>query len=762
MMKKLLSLLLSLLLALSAASALAAKGDANLAMSDDIYTTYGDGVNGCFVIGDTLYLWGGSHLFLWKQGDADLRALKFDPPGDAEDSLQINYLFCDGERILALCSAYLSDDTSYRLNRLSLMELTIEGETVGFHPLQDLPLEDLSTDYGDGENLYLIQINDICCIDGTAFLLIYDDSGTARVLALDLASGETGYLDAEYPCQIAAYAEGALLIETYDYNAGACEVLSYDPQSESLTSITGPLPMDSYRYYSGIAYSRESGRLFYTADGFVMAAQGFDFDAAVPVAEFSTMYGSDRSGLLLPGDYYVFCSYDVTCVRATDPDQLPETQLTILNSSYTNAVSRAYYAFGAAHDDVAVVLSQDYLEDSQIIERMMNRDASVDIYLLSAQSQAFDALFSRGYMAEIDDPEIRAAVEKMYPAVQAVLMRDGEVVAIPVGVYGWSMGVDTEALALLGFTPEELPSDWLGLLDFLEALPEHLPEDGNVRIFDDYMTQKDCRLMLMGMILQDHILRTGSDGSDPSFDTPALRAVLEKLMHMDFASLGLKESDEDEDGGSVAVEYAITGGRRSYTLLQLGSGCTLGNFYSGYEPLLLSVDPDETAQLPLELNIAFINPFSEHVDLAQEFLLEIMNCAESDVLYNVSDEYNEPLRNRYYQQTLDFYDKAIADAKAALEKAEPVDRPVLEQNLKDLEEGLASAEQYSWEISQESLDWYRAHAGQLAVSLYNPIYSDAGGEIEQLLSQYMEGRIDTDAFLKGVDKKVRMMILEGN
>ena len=91
-----------------------------------------------------------------------------------------------------------------------------------------------------------------------------------------------------------------------------------------------------------------------------------------------------------------------------------------------------------------------------------------------------------------------------------------------------------------------------------------------------------------------------------------------------------------------------------------------------------------------------------------------------------------------------------------------MDRPVLEQNLKDLEEGLASAEQYSWDISQESLDWYRAHAGQLAVSLYNPIYSDAGGEIEQLLSQYMEGRIDTDAFLKGVDKKVRMMILEGN
>ena len=55
-----------------------------------------------------------------------------------------------------------------------------------------------------------------------------------------------------------------------------------------------------------------------------------------------------------------------------------------------------------------------------------------------------------------------------------------------------------------------------------------------------------------------------------------------------------------------------------------------------------------------------------------------------------------------------------------------------------------------------------AHAQNLAVYRYSPMYSDAGGEIQELVTQYLEGRIDTAAFLKGVDQKVRMMMMEGN
>ena len=87
---------------------------------------------------------------------------------------------------------------------------------------------------------------------------------------------------------------------------------------------------------------------------------------------------------------------------------------------------------------------------------------------------------------------------------------------------------------------------------------------------------------------------------------------------------------------------------------------------------------------------------------------------------------------------------------------------MIEQSLREMEEARESMEKYSWDVSQESIDWYRAHAQDLAVHRYSPMYSDAGGELQDLVMQFIQGRIDAAAFLRGVDQKVRMMTLEGN
>ena len=122
----------------------------------------------------------------------------------------------------------------------------------------------------------------------------------------------------------------------------------------------------------------------------------------------------------------------------------------------------------------------------------------------------------------------------MYRGVRAALERDGEVVAIPVGAYGWTPGVNLEGFEKLGISPEEIPTDWAGFLDFLAELPDRLPEDGSVRIFDDYMTRNGAKEQLLAAILQNHLLYTASNDLDPAFDTPALRTVLEKVAEMDY------------------------------------------------------------------------------------------------------------------------------------------------------------------------------------------------------------------------------------
>ena len=763
-MKKWICLFLALMLSLTAAGALAAKGDANLGMGDDMYEAYGDNVRGCFILGDTLYLYGGNHLFYWHLGDAELEALEFEIPEAGErENRNLERMFTDGERVWALFSLYRVGEEEYTLIAPELAEGELADGSVRFGEIRSVENEDLKVSYGDN-NRYLIQINDLCCVGDTLYLMVYDDTGTQRVYALDMQSGAGDFLEVDDAILIAPYADGQLLIERYDYSAQTCEFLCWDGESERLSSLYGPAEAQGGYGYRGLAYSAESGKLFFLEGGYVKAAENFDLENAQSVAELSTDYYGDAAGALLPGDYYVFSSYNATSVRATGEGVLPDTRLTVLNGSYSEALTDAYYSFTAGRDDVAVVLSQDYMEDEKVIEGMLNRDSSIDVYLMSVQSRAYDALFSRGYMAELKDPEICAAVERMYPGVRAVLERDGEIVAIPVGVYGWTPGVNLEGFEKIGISPEEIPTDWASFLDFLAELPDRLPEDGSVRIFDDYMTQNGAKEQLLALILQNHLLYTASNDLDPAFDTPALRAVLERVMGLDYEAMGLKEDDDEGEGEMRYAEsvYDLSDAARSYTLVELGVGCTLGNFYSECEPLLLSIEPDAQPQLPLELSVAFVNPFSEHVELAQQFLKEVLDKMEDRVRYNVSDELDEPVRSQYYAQNLEYYEKELASLQAELERAEEVDRPVIEQNLKDMEAARENMEKYSWDISRESIDWYRAHAQNLAVQRFSPMYSDAGGEIQELVTQYIEGRLDTAAFLKGVDQKVRMMMLEGN
>ncbi len=759
-MKKLISLILMLALALLPAAALAGTGNANLGR--DMNEKYGDSIMGAFVVGDTLYVNGYSNLYTYRIGDAELTPMEMPrlEPGENE-SPNPDRVFTDGERIYALVAVY---DTSenYTLKRAELRELLIEGDAVKYGDPLEIDITELTTNYGD-ESDYLIQINSVCCAGGYAFMSVYDDMGQAKIYALDMATGTGSFLeDLENAFSCTPWKDGQVLIESFDYSSRTCSLQIYDPVSESLTPACDPFESDGV--LTGLAYSPESGRLFYLSNGYIMAAEDLDFENAQPVAEFSTAYYNEAPASLLPGDYYVYATYDVVCVRSTNPEELPETRITVGNSGYSSTVTDAYYAFSNTHSDVAVILSSDYIEASKVIENMMNRDSSIDIYVTGVQSQAYDALYQRGYMAELESDALRQAVDAMYPGIRDVLLRDGQVVALPVSLYGWIPGVSIEGFEKIGISEEEIPTNWPDFLDFLEELPDRLPEDGKVRIFDDYMTQGQARESLLGAILQAYHNYLSATGRDPSYDTPELRTLMEKVMNLDYEALGLKEDPEDEADGTTAgyavYSIGVAPGERTYTLIELNTGCTLGNFYSDAEPWLLAIAPGEQAQIPLDMTVAFVNPFSEHFDLAQEFMETILENLDTGMRYNVSDALNEPVRSSYYERNVAEMQKQIDDVQAALEKAEPVDKPMYEENIAELERALEDMAKWSWDISPDTLEWYRAHAGNLSVMRYNAI-SDAEG-VYDLAQQLLDGRVDVATFLKNVDQKVRMMALEGN
>ena len=108
------------------------------------------------------------------------------------------------------------------------------------------------------------------------------------------------------------------------------------------------------------------------------------------------------------------------------------------------------------------------------------------------------------------------------------------------------------------------------------------------------------------------------------------------------------------------------------------------------------------------------------------------------------------------------WQKQLEELKADLEKADPADRQMIEDSIHDTEQTLQYYEESAWDVGPKDLEWYRAHDENITIAASNWLYSENGGEASELIQQYCEGNLSAEDMLSGIDKKVQMMLLEGN
>ena len=77
------------------------------------------------------------------------------------------------------------------------------------------------------------------------------------------------------------------------------------------------------------------------------------------------------------------------------------------------------------------------------------------------------------------------------------------------------------------------------------------------------------------------------------------------------------------------------------------------------------------------------------------------------------------------------------------------------------EQYVEEAEADVWNISAEDIAWLRSHDGQIVLEHYPWLYSKESGEAMELVNQYVEGQINPQVLMNEIDRKIRMMILEG-
>ena len=751
-MKKL-CLLLALALALSTVPAFAAQGDMLLGRGDEntYYYNYG------FPMGDTFCMVSGNALYTYRMGETEIVehpiALR-QQEGEASEEI-FPFAVDDALYAISLVSDY-ADDAEFLGATLCRL---IPGDE------QDYTLEDVAkldwsglTEYYD-QSSYPVRPENLIGMGGKLVFRAYDESSNYNLYVLDVDSARLERVDAIHDFySLTPYRDGALLVQSYSYERPAMtQLLVFDPESESVQMLA-EMEVDEYSPLDGLADDADTDTVYCARAGEIhpIDLQGGVIAEGVTDMPLET-YGNSTA-YVMPGSFYLLCN-DGLVVRNLDPGERAEKRLKICDSSWEDSVTNAYFKFSNAHGDVSCVLSHDWNEAMNLLENMMNRDDSIDIYVLPSTSNIYDALYRRGYLMELDGSEkLVALAESMYPDLREGISANGRLVAVPVSFSSWSIGVNEQPLNALGYTMDDVPDNWMDLLDFIASLEQPLSENPKIHLFYAGYTAREARNDLFNSLFEDYQHYVNAVDPDLGYNSPLLRALLTRLEQIDFVALGCIEDTGDEDGASVDVlDYD-----EDAVLFSTSVGRTFGTFYTSYTPLLLGLDADTPMSMVLRADLAFVNPFTKNPDLALAFLEELADNLSLGTRYTLDPTLNEPVRGAQNEQNVADVQEWVANARKALEDADAADRQALEENLQTALNDLEYWENYGWDVSQREIDWFRSHDDSLALDRVNWLYADESGDAWDLISQYLDGAISLDEMLAGVNRKAQMMRLEGN
>lgn len=749
-MKKWICALCALALALLPAAAFAAEGDAILAHGDDMY------VNRILAIGDTLYLDNYSSLLTFRAGEAQTKEYNWNRDFSAYDqessySGDSTLLERDGE--LWSLDQLMDYEQSSRIAKTLLSRVVLgEDGTASLADTQELewPAE-LIERYDSNE--YPKTLRSACIRGNTLYAVTYDQ----MLYGLDLESGQVENVNVDSVDLFVPYTNGTFLLAGYDYSAGNVALTVFDPASGSAQ----PLVTTQMGVVEGLAADPQSGAVYGLKDGGICPLDLTSGELGDSLTDMPLSSSNDSNGWILSGQYYALCCEGGVVVRNLQPESRPERSLRIYDGAWTDSLTDAYFDFTNTHSDVAVSISRNGSSNVNLIEDMMNRNGDIDIFVLQTSMSEYDALFERGFLAELDSEKLNKRMENVYPAVKERLTRDGKLVALPVNCYYWPMTINIRALEKLGLSAEDVPTNWSDFLDFLiDTLPKYMTADCGVQLLWDGITVESVRSQICDLIFTDYQNYANTMMDVPSYDTPILKELLEKLNRVDFEALGVPKGEEDDSAGGVMV-YSVSGD--DSTLLNIGNGASFGNFSDKYNlPIVMSLSADTPAIMSLEVYVAVINPFSDEAALAQEFLECLADQLPETLMYNLDPTLNEPVLRKDSGDYTKYAQENYDDVKKRYDEADAVDKQALEEELKSAEEWLENAEEYKWLVSQSQIDWFRANDDNVVCQPVNWLYRDSTGEAYELMQQYMNGQIDVSQFLKGIDKKVRMMMMEGN
>ena len=632
----------------------------------------------------------------------------------------------------------------------------------------ELDWENMYTEYGvrDMQNAQVI--------DGALYAQLAPldssngySSADMRTTRFDLTTGEAKELGLEGEYTLAAYKDGKLLAYA-PYGGQDAGVQVYDPATDALGETV--VPFEGYGEDAAQGISYNGGGIVYDAQAdavcFVQGGAVWTYKDGVrtETAYIPVDYGSNIRTAMLAGDYYFCTSWDGVYVRSLRAEDQPERTLRISGGYYADDVTRAY----TAKTDIPVLFDSNWYSGAEAVKSdMLSGSTENDIYVVSIQSGA-RALMEKGYLQPLNESTaLMDDVARMYPQLQEALTYNGQLYGYPqnLSMNLWSVNPELWELFDLG----DYPTTFQGYVDLINTWEEDYAEDN-----PDYAVTSlyNGKQELMLQALQNYICQYEKPGESITFNTPAFRETMEAIEAMQIETIDwMNLSSEEQEEFWEQMNRPTLFNMSCYATVEQATDFYVTPDGSYEEAKIKSILPPvfEEGKDPVAtvtgLTLFVVNPESENVDLAIDFLEYYAEHADVDLRYETHPDLTEPVRQTYYEENRRFYEEQIAQSEAMMAEAAEEEKQSFQENIDWMRAEIENLDQTSWRISEESLANYR----ELAQYMYIPTDSlFLGGDtaalevLQDVLSRYLSEQINLDTFIRELDQKVNMIYLEGN
>lgn len=665
----------------------------------------------------------------------------------------VTRLLADGECL------YGFDESSRQVMRL------VDG--TGSAAVQPLcTLETVEEEPSEDGIYYGSYVNSMFMQDGEVVRLAENYGQGESSLLVERYALDTGKLIAQQGVDstlraLCAYKDGKYLALVQpvpgpeDMEAPMTQIAVYDPATGG-TTLVATL---NGSYLNNLTYDRESDTAYYCGDATIYAvplATGESrVSAYLPVNAWS---GSDTTFAAISGGMIVYANGDGTYVRRLDAPEMAAGALTVANEGGTTK----HMAVVAEHPELNVTLASEYPQTmEELTTAMVSGTGSMDVLCLTTSYNPVERLIDKGYAADLSGyPELMAVAGSMDPRFTQSVMRDGKLYALPVALSTNTLGVNAEAMEKLGLTESDLPATWMEFLDFAaNYYYDYGEENADVALMDLNM-----RRPLFQMIRDQYVAAQLRDTGSVSFDTPLFRKLMQALEAIDFTELDPYEVKGDKIWeGNDANEFY----EKQQLFTRYSEASPRAMDQSGYgrsnQPLILRLDSETEPVLPVSMTVMIVNPRSTRMDQAAAYLTAYAGHydAETENIMFFPDQ-NDPVPNSYYEVQKQSYEESLRDVDSRIEKADESEKASLRETREQIQGYLDELENQRMSVTEEMIQAYREQvAPYLYVTPQTPLTNpESSNELDTLTSQYLDHAIDLDTYIREMNQRVRMMMLE--